>query len=83
MTSRIQMDDIQYRLEVMKRELTEGGVEDGKILELIADCASLRRSDPEGSLVSALQFIEDMLGMIRRNIATVEELKSQVKKLCG
>ncbi len=81
MTSRIQMDDIQYRLEIIKQELSSGGPELGKLRELIADCAKLRHSNPEGEFVGALNFIEKMLVLVHKNLLAQVELSELRKKL--
>ncbi|MFT7484287.1 MAG: hypothetical protein ACI9F9_000127 [Candidatus Paceibacteria bacterium] len=75
MTSRVQMDDIQFRLEAIKKQLPSGGPAKWKLSELIDDCASLRLADPKGEFVGALEFIEQMLSMVLRNMRSMGQLK--------
>jgi len=80
MVNRNHMDDIRYRLEVAKKELCRGDLEDGKLLELLQDCQDLRREDPSGPHAETLEFIESMLSLVRSNIANVESLRHLTKR---
>lgn len=83
MTNRVQMDDIQYRLEIIKQQLLTGSVENGKLQELIDDCARLRHADPSGQYTDALVFIETMLGLVMKNLTSTRALRALSDRLCG
>jgi hypothetical protein len=69
------MDDIQYRLEVIKQDYPTGKLKEWQLQELIKDCTRLREEDPEGPFVVAQKFIEAMLEMILQNLSSVRKLR--------
>lgn len=83
MTNRTQMDDIQYRLEAIKENYPKGAIKEWQLKELIADCEKLRKEDPEGKFAGAQVFIENMLRLILRNLASVRNLRRIQTKITG
>ncbi len=77
------MDDIQYRLEVIKQDYPAGALKVWQLRELIEDCSKLRAEDPEGPFVEAQKFIERMLEMILQNLNSVHRLKQIQSQLTG
>lgn len=83
MVSRIQMDDIQHRLEVIKSQLSTADFQEWQLQELIEDCMRLRRSEPKGEFSDSLEFIESMLHLIQKNLISVRSLRVIRNNLCG
>ncbi len=77
------MDDIQYRLEVIKQDYPTGKLQEWQLQELIEDCARLRSEDPEGPYSGAQTFIENMLRMIIQNLNSVRRLQQIRSDLTG
>ncbi|MCB9915875.1 MAG: hypothetical protein H6828_12155 [Planctomycetes bacterium] len=80
------MNDVRYRLERLRDDHLAGRLEAWRVAELRSDCAALRALDETGEYRERLEFIEEMLVCLLRNLASVEKLdalREQLKRIVG
>lgn len=78
------MNDIRFRLERLREDHLRDELEAWRVAELREDCARLRALDREGELTPRLELIEELLGHLLHNLASLaklEGLRERLKRL--